>query len=77
MDTDSTRYLHERDASREEGDLLARAALQAIKTGDTRLLSGALYEYMLEEALIDRNFFLDMQTKERFLVALFRYLVPR
>ena len=77
MDTDSTHYLHERDASREAGDLLARAVLETTKTGDTRLLSLALYKYMLKEALIDRRLFQDMHTKERFLVALFRYLVPR
>ena len=68
------RLLRERESSRESGDLLARAVLYSLKTGDSSALDNALYAYMDKEAVLDSRFYASMSAKRRFAVALISFL---
>ena len=70
----ASRLLKQREASREAGDLLARAAVQVLKTAPNAALAASTFAYMKKEAVVDAKFFAEMSAKERFVVALIAFL---
>ena len=66
MKTIETRLLHERDASREAGDLLCKAVVAA-----------AAFRYMEAEACVDAKFYAAMHLKMRLVRDLFTFLARR
>jgi len=70
----ASRLLREREASREAGDLLARAAVEALKVSPSAALAAATFAYMKKEACVDSKFFAQMSAKERMVVALIAFL---
>jgi hypothetical protein len=70
----TNRLLAQREASREAGDLLARAVVQATGRATDTPLAAAAYAYMKREACVEATFFATMSAKERLVVGLIRFL---
>ena len=74
MKTIETRLLHERDASREAGDLLCKAV---VASNPGTELAAAAFRYMEAEACVDAKFYAAMHLKMRFVRDLFIFLSRR
>ena len=70
----ASRLLRKREASRDAGDILARAAVQALKVNPSAALAAATFTYMKKDACVEAKFFAEMSAKERMLIALIRFL---
>jgi hypothetical protein len=68
------RLLHERDASREAGDLLAKAVVASNPSPE---LAAAVFRYMEAEACVDAKFYALMHLKMRLVRDLFTFLARR
>jgi len=74
METMETRLLHERDASRDAGDLLAKAV---VASNPGTELAAAAFRYMEAEACVDAKFYALMHLKMRLIRDLFIFLARR